>query len=210
MSAKIGSRAGRDVEHSAEAVAVFWRKAASHQVHSFEDLRAHAGTELRLRIVQKRDPVDELMQRKFGAANGQKIVVTVACARHQVVDQIIGGVDQRIGQLLQILLGKDVGAAGLFRIDGSVSSLYFHGLLHRFLTLQFDGERQRLTGAENKIVAGKIEACGIGLQSIRSGLDGGKMKFSRGVARDLLGDAAFRTLQNHIGACHGFPGGITK
>ena len=61
MSAQIGPGTGRDIEHTAKTVAVFGREPAGHQVHSFENLRTNARTELGLRVVQKRNPVDKLV-----------------------------------------------------------------------------------------------------------------------------------------------------
>ena len=86
MPAKIGPGAGRNIQHSPETVAIFGGETTGHQVHRLEDLRANAGAELRLGIVQKGNSVDELMQGKFGSTNRQKIVVAVARSGHQIVD----------------------------------------------------------------------------------------------------------------------------
>src|SRR5438552_7126261 len=47
------SRARGYVQDSTEAVAVFRCESSGHQVHRLEDLRAYAGTELRLRVIEK-------------------------------------------------------------------------------------------------------------------------------------------------------------
>ena len=118
MSRKIGTRTRSDVEHAAETITVFRSESARHQINGFENLRAYAGTELGLRVVQERNAVDEFVQRKLSATNSQEIVVAIAGAGHQVIDQIVCGVGQRIGEHIQVLSREGVGAAGLLRVYG--------------------------------------------------------------------------------------------
>ena len=99
MTTDVRARARNYVKHSSETIPVFGSEAPGHQVDGFENLWADSRTELRLRVVQERYTVDEFVQRKLRAAHGKKIVVTVARARHQVIDQVICGVRQRIGKL---------------------------------------------------------------------------------------------------------------
>ena len=93
MTSDVRARARNYVKHSSETTPVFRCEAPGHQVDGFENLWADSRTELRLRVVQERYTVDEFVQRKLRAAYGNKIVVAGARARHQVVDQIIGGVN---------------------------------------------------------------------------------------------------------------------
>src|SRR6266481_4590467 len=69
VSAKIGARSRGDVEHAAEAVAVFRSESSGHQVHRFENLRADARRKLRLSVVQEGHTIDKFVQRKFGSAD---------------------------------------------------------------------------------------------------------------------------------------------
>src|SRR5205823_11679195 len=57
---------------------------------------------------------------------------------------------------------------------------------------------------------GQVETGGVGLQGVGSGLHCCKMKFSRGIAGGLLGDAAFRALQGYASAYYCVAGGIAK
>src|SRR6266404_8754480 len=114
VSAKIGAGSRGDVEYAAETVSVFGSESSGHQVHGFENLRADAGRKLRLRVVQKGDTVDKFVQRKFGSAHVQEIVMAVAGAGHQIVDQIVRALDEGFGQPLEILARKRVRAPGFF------------------------------------------------------------------------------------------------
>src|SRR5579864_4463246 len=69
MVLHVAAGACSDIQYATKTVAVFGGEAAGHQVNCFKDLRAGAGTELRLRVIQKRNAVDEFMQRKFIAAH---------------------------------------------------------------------------------------------------------------------------------------------
>src|SRR5438552_16899194 len=53
MPAHGAAGAGGNVQDSPEAIAVFRCESSGHQVHRLEDLRAYAGTELRLRVIEK-------------------------------------------------------------------------------------------------------------------------------------------------------------
>ena len=108
VAAEISARTRGDVEYAPEAVAIFGRESASHQVHSFENLRTCAWTELWLGIVEKRDAVDELMQRELSAANGNKIIVAVAGAWHEVGDEVVRGFSKRLGKTLKILMSEGI------------------------------------------------------------------------------------------------------
>ena len=108
VATQISTRTRGDVEHAAKAVAIFGRESASHQVHSFENLRTCAWTELWLGIVEKRDAVDELMQRELSAANGNKIIVAVAGAWHEVGDEVVRGFSKRLGKTLKILMSEGI------------------------------------------------------------------------------------------------------
>src|SRR5216683_5372922 len=123
VSGELGAGSRGDVQHAAETVAVFGRKSAGHQVHGFENLRAHAGRKLRLCVIQEGDSIDELVQRKLRSADGQKVVVTVAGAGHQVVDQLVGVLQHRFRQPLQVLPREGVRTPGFLRIDGQVVGL---------------------------------------------------------------------------------------
>src|SRR5438045_3701665 len=108
VAAEISARTRGDVEYAPEAVAIFGRESASHQVHSFENLRTCAWTELWLGIVEKRDAVDELMQRELSAANGNKIIVAVAGAWHEVGDEVVRGFSKRLREALKILMSEGI------------------------------------------------------------------------------------------------------
>ena len=189
------TRTSGDVEHATESVAVFRREASGHQVNGLENLRADARSELGLSVVQERYAIDELVQREFGATHSEEVVVAVARARHQVVDKIVGSVRERIGKQVQILLGKGVGTAGLLGIDGEIAGLHLDLFLNRCPGLQIEGQRERLTRAQNEIEAGGKKAVSFGLESVRPGIDGGKTKAAGGVAGRLLRDAACGALQ---------------
>src|SRR6266851_6678373 len=73
VSGELGAGSRCDVQHAAETVAVFGRKSAGHQVHGFENLRAHAGRKLRLYVIQEGDSIDELVQRELRPSHRQKI-----------------------------------------------------------------------------------------------------------------------------------------
>ena len=108
MPAEIGAGTGRNVEHSAKSVPIFGCEAARHQIHGFKDLWTYARIELRLRVIEKRHAVNKFMQRKLGPADGQKIIVAVARARHEVGDEIVAALQQWIGQAFKIFAGKSV------------------------------------------------------------------------------------------------------
>ena len=80
------ARAGRDVEHPAETIAVLGSEASGHQVHGFKDLRAYSRAELGLRVVEERDSVDELVQGELVAPHVNEIVVALAGSGHEVGD----------------------------------------------------------------------------------------------------------------------------
>ena len=128
VSGEVTAGAGSNVKYSTESIAVFGSEAAGHQVHGLEDLRAHTRTELRLRIFEERDAVDELMQRKLGTANRQEVVVAVARPGHEVGDEVVGGLDDRFRQTFELLTGEGVRAPSLFRIDGLVFGMDLHFL----------------------------------------------------------------------------------
>src|SRR6266849_6685226 len=90
MPAQLGAGTRGDVEDAAETIAVFRSETAGHEINGFEDLRADAGRKLRLSIVQKGDAVDEFVEGEFRATHSEKIVVAVAGAGHEVVDEVVG------------------------------------------------------------------------------------------------------------------------
>src|SRR5690348_10083241 len=59
MVLHVASGTRSDIQDTAKTIAVLGGKAAGHQVNRFKDLRAGAGAELRLRVIQKRNAVDE-------------------------------------------------------------------------------------------------------------------------------------------------------
>src|SRR5437667_5121133 len=63
VATQISTRTRGDVEHAPEAVAIFGRESASHQVHSFEKLRTGAWTERWLRIGEQGAAVEDLRPR---------------------------------------------------------------------------------------------------------------------------------------------------
>src|SRR5207249_1239167 len=175
---EIGSGTRGDIEDAAEAIAIFRRESAGHQVHGFENLRANSSGKLRLRVVEKRDAVDELVQREFRATHSQKIVVAVACAGHQVVDQVVGALHQGIRQALEILPRKSVRAAGFLRINSQIAGRNFHGLANGFLFLQLNIQRNGLAGPQHKVISGDVVAGGLDAETVGSGLDGRDSKLS--------------------------------
>src|SRR5882672_338998 len=70
VSRKFGAGSSGDIEHAAETVAVFGSESSGHQVHRFENLRADAGRELWLSVIQEGDTVDKFVQGKFCSADG--------------------------------------------------------------------------------------------------------------------------------------------
>src|SRR6267154_2392832 len=135
VAAKLGARACGDIENATEAIAVFGAKPAGHEVDGFENLRADSGRKLRLGIVQEGYAVNELVQGKFRAADGVEIVVAIAGAGHQIVDEVVGGFHDWIGEPLGDLVSKRVGTAGLFGIDGEIFGANFHAFLYRLFFL---------------------------------------------------------------------------
>jgi len=129
MSRKIGTRTRSDVEHAAETITVFGSESARHQINGFENLRTYSRAELGLGIVQKRDAVDELVQGKFGAANCEKIIVTVEGDGHQIVDEIIRRIGERVRKSFQVPVREGIGTACFLGINGEISRFHFHGLL---------------------------------------------------------------------------------
>src|SRR5438094_9868410 len=81
VAAEISARTRGDVEYAPEAVAIVGRESASHQVHSFENLRTCAWTELWLGIVEKLNAFGELRQRELRSAHREAVVMAIACAR---------------------------------------------------------------------------------------------------------------------------------
>src|SRR2546421_1586169 len=123
MSCKVGTGTRSDVEHPAETIAVFRSESAGHQINGLENLRAHAGTELGLRVVQEGNAVDEFVQRKFSATNSQEIVVAIAGAGHQIINQIVSGVCQRSRDQIEILSRGRISGTSRFLIYGERASL---------------------------------------------------------------------------------------
>ena len=218
MSRKIGSGACGDIEDAAKAVAIFGCEPAGHQVHRLEDLRADPGGKLRLRVVEKRDAVDELVQREFRATHSQKIVVAVARAGHQVVDQVVGALHQGIRQALEILPRKSVRAAGFLRVDSQIAGRNFHGLANGFLFLQVNTKRNGLAGPQHKVISRDVIAGSLHAETVGSGLDGRNSKLpihvrdggqdgrgvgvsqgDAGVRDSAAGLVVNRTLHNRLG-----------
>ena len=167
MSGELGPGSRRDVQHAAEAVAVFGRESTGQQVHGLEDLRAHAGRKLRLRVIQEGYSVDELVQREFGSADGQKIVVAVAGPRHQIVDEVVRALQHRLRQPLEVLPREGVRTPGFLRIDGQVVGLNLDTLPHGLFFLQIHVERNRLTRAQHKLVSSLEVARSLHSQCVR-------------------------------------------
>src|SRR5712672_1661538 len=135
VAAKLGARASGDIENATEAIAVFGAKPAGHKVDRFENLGADSGRKLRLGTVQEGYAVNELVEGKFGAANGEEIVVAIASAGHQIVDEVVGAFHDRVGELFKVLVGERVGAARFFWIDSQVASANFDTFLQRLFFL---------------------------------------------------------------------------
>ena len=136
------------------------------------------------------------MQREFGASHSEKIIVTVARARHEVRDQIVGRVGERLGELLQILVRERIGAAGLFRIDRQIPSVYFDCLLHRTLLLQLQRERERLARAQYKVVARRIKTLTLNLQAVSPSIDCGEVELPVRVSCGEPGNGSFGVSQS--------------
>src|SRR5258708_6293120 len=135
VAAKLGAGARGDIENATEAIAVFGRKSAGHKIDRFENLGANTGRKLRLGIVQEGYAVNELVEGKFRAANGEEIVVAIAGAGHQIVDEIVGGFHDWIGEPLEVLVGERVGAARFFGIDSQIAGANFDTFLQRLFFL---------------------------------------------------------------------------
>src|ERR1700682_227031 len=112
VAAQLGAGARGDIQHPAEAVAVFRGEATSHEVYGFKNLRADAGRKLRLSVVQKGDAVDEFVEGKLRATHGEKIVVAVAGAGHEGVVEVVGAFEQWLGGFFDGLEREGVGDAG--------------------------------------------------------------------------------------------------
>src|SRR5205085_9436058 len=84
MAAHGAPRARCDIEYAAKTVAIFGRESAGQQIHRLKNLRADPRTELWLGVIEKRDSIDEFVQRKLIAAHIDKVVVALAGAGHEV------------------------------------------------------------------------------------------------------------------------------
>ena len=90
-----------------------------------------------------------------------------------------------------------VRAAGLFRIDREVRSRDLNLLLHGLFGLQFDAKRKRLARAQHELVARGIKTWCFGLQRVRFGLNGSKVKLSGCISGGLLYRGALSPLQGY-------------
>ena len=147
---------------------------------------------MRLSVLQKRNTVDELMQRELIAAHVDEIVMALAGAGHQVRHQRAGVFRQWIRQALQLLMAEGLRTAGLGRING----LRFRPDLNTFLYCspsgELNGERDRFARAQDQLVAAGEKAGGFSLYGILAALNGGKMESAFRIGNGLLnwgGDA---------------------
>ena len=140
VTVKIASRSGSNIQHPAKAAAIFRSKTSGEQINRLKNLRADAGRELRLLVIQKRNAIHKFVQRELIAAHVDEVVMALGSARHQVGDKPVGILNHGIGQHIQVLACECLRAAGFFRIDSLIRAAHLDGSLDALFRLQFNGQ----------------------------------------------------------------------
>ncbi len=158
---------------------------------------------MRLSIVQKGDAVDKFVEGEFRAAHSEKIVVAVAGAGHEVVDEVVGTFEDRLGEFFEVLASEGIGAAGLFRIDSQIAGVNFDALLNGLFRLEIKVQGKRLAGAQDEFVVERKVIGRLHLQGVGAGFEGREAEFSIGVRSGFLELCAVLVLEGDGGISYG-------